>query len=99
MAGWPAKGGTWAISRRSSHRSVIATYWTLADGNAAANGCIDRLLHGASQEYFTIRCGRRGILTAPSAFPANNAQPEGLALATIEPYMSVANCILRKSDQ
>jgi hypothetical protein len=26
MAGWPAKGGTWAISRRSSHRSVIAHF-------------------------------------------------------------------------
>jgi len=24
MAGWPAKGGTWAISRRSAHRLVIA---------------------------------------------------------------------------
>jgi hypothetical protein len=24
MSGWPAKGGTWAISRRSTHRSVIA---------------------------------------------------------------------------
>jgi hypothetical protein len=24
MAGWPVKGGTWAISRRSTHRSVIA---------------------------------------------------------------------------
>jgi hypothetical protein len=24
MTGWPAKGGTWAISRRFIHRSVIA---------------------------------------------------------------------------
>jgi hypothetical protein len=26
MAGWPAKGGTWAISRRSAHRLVIAHF-------------------------------------------------------------------------
>src|SRR5277367_4397122 len=26
MAGWPAKGGTWAISRRFTHRSVIAHF-------------------------------------------------------------------------
>jgi hypothetical protein len=33
MAGWPAKGGTWAISRRSSHCSVIAPFigrWHIA---------------------------------------------------------------------
>jgi hypothetical protein len=26
MAGWPAKGGTWAISRRFAHRLVIAHF-------------------------------------------------------------------------
>jgi hypothetical protein len=26
MAGWPAKGRTWAISRRSTHCSVIAHF-------------------------------------------------------------------------
>jgi hypothetical protein len=26
MAGWPAKGRTWAISRRFTHRSVIAHF-------------------------------------------------------------------------
>jgi hypothetical protein len=65
----------------------------LADGNTATDGCIDKLLHGASQKYFTIRCGCRGNLTAPSAFRTNNAQPEGLALAAIEPYMLTANYI------
>jgi hypothetical protein len=26
MAGWPVKGGTWAISRRFAHRLVIARF-------------------------------------------------------------------------
>jgi hypothetical protein len=57
MAGWPAKGGTWAISRRFTHRSVIALLigrWRKR--NDAANGCSGKMLHDGPQKYFTIHC-------------------------------------------
>jgi hypothetical protein len=70
-----------------------ALYQTLDYDNAAAKGCIDMPLHGAWQKYFTIRCRHGRILTGPSKSRPNNAQPRGLALAAIEPYISVANDI------
>jgi hypothetical protein len=49
MAGWPAKGGTLAISRRSTHRSVIALiYLTLAQPQC----CGQRL---SRQNFATFR--------------------------------------------
>jgi hypothetical protein len=92
MAGWPVKGGTWAISRRSTHRSVIADLigrWR--NRNPAAKSCIGRTAHDVAQEYFTIHCQCREFLASASGFRANNAQPEGLALTAIAPYISKRN--------
>src|SRR4029077_18342086 len=51
------------------------------------------MLATLSQEYFTIPWERRAFLARRSGFRPNNAQPKGLVLAAIEPYMSVANYI------
>jgi hypothetical protein len=47
----------------------------------------------ALQKHFTIHCERGTFLARPGGFRANNPQREGLVLAAIEPYMSVANYI------
>jgi hypothetical protein len=84
------------LGNLAAFRSLLgdrALYRTLAKRNAAANGCSGKVLHDALQKYFTIHCERRVFLARPSGFRTNNAQPEGLALAAVEPYMSVANYI------
>jgi len=70
-----------------------ALYQTLAQRSDAANGCNGKILHDAPQKYFTIPCEHGIFLAKPSGFRPDNAQPEGLVLAAIEPYMSVANYI------
>jgi len=63
MAGWPAKGGTWAISRRVLHRSVIVRiYLTLAKPQCCGQRLQRQMLRDASQEYFTIPWQRRAFL-------------------------------------
>src|SRR5579862_3529039 len=78
MAGWPAMGGTWAISRRSTHRSVIAHLigrWRKR--NDDATGCGGAMPQGGSQKYFTIHCEHRIFRARLGGFQADNAQPEG----------------------
>jgi hypothetical protein len=70
-----------------------ALYQTLAQRNDAASGCSGGMPQDASQKYFTIHCKHGVFLARPGGFQPNNAQPEGLVLAAVEPYMSVANYI------
>src|ERR1700722_2237147 len=78
MAGWPAKGGTWAISRRSAHRSVIAPLigrWQ----NAMSPPMV------AAAKCFTARCknNSQSIVNAgyfsqgPAAFDRIMLSPKG----------------------
>jgi hypothetical protein len=78
MSGWPAKGGTWAISRRSTHRSVIAPRigrWRNArtPPKVVATECLKTLRKNISQSIVNAGYFSQG----PAAFDRIMLNPKG----------------------
>jgi hypothetical protein len=69
--------------------------------SAAACGGAAGAMHAAAhpQEYFPIHWANSRFFAAVRRTKPNNARPEGLELAAVEPYISLANSISENENR